>query len=148
MPRAFYAQRIWLPLLWAGVLTGGYLCFFAFSVARTFWSELPVETMLLGLVALLWLLGSLWGLWRLRRPILSISEEKIEQTWILTPRRQELSALEFSGAAHDGSDCVVLGTTTGEPFAIRLDLLRKRERPEARAAIRSWVTGHSASRAE
>lgn len=143
MERVFYTSRIWTPILSLGVFAGLYGTFVSVNLLLAFPWDFPVLAPLLSVESLLVAAGSAFGLWQIRRPILSISEDGLEHRWIAIPGRKHLPADEVAGIAKTTARRIVLTTRRGGRLSIRLDSLPREERDDARAAIERWVAAHA-----
>jgi hypothetical protein len=148
--RAFYAQRMWWPVLCLGVVGGIWASLSWWDILGEFRAELPAEVggrvgFLLSVLALGCLIVaglSILSLWRLRRPVLSISDTRLEYVPVLGVRRRAVDGTQVRGIARSSRRRIVLETREGKYVSIHLAWLPRRQRPAAREAINGWVTEH------
>lgn len=143
--KAFYAPRMWWPVLCLGVVGGIWASLVAWDILGESRAEVGGRAaFLLGFLALgsLVVAGlSILGLWRLRRPVLSISDARLEYVPVVGVRRRTVDATQVTGIARPSRRRIVLETRDGK-LSIHLDWLSKEQRPDAREAIEGWVTEH------
>lgn len=139
--KAFYAPRMWWPVLCLGVV-GIWGSLIAWDILGEFRAEMGGPAAFLGLVSLVAAGLSILGLWRLRRPVLSISDGRLEYVPVVGVRRKTVDGTQVTGIARPSRRRIVLETREGKHVSIHLDWLSKKQRPDARRAIETWVTEH------